>query len=661
MVDVNPGTGGLAPAADAFLSEEERADWRDFNRTAEDFPAHPLRLLPWLARAAGDHRDRPAVSAAGQVLTYGELHGRAEALAACLRAEGVRPGAVVAVVATRTVIPYPAILAVLKAGAAYVPLNPDDPIDRLALMIEDCAAVAIMSDSSNARKLQSLTDLVETCAVIDPGKAADGWEDWSGQFGTGRATEAADVSLDESSPEDTTAYVIYTSGTTGRPKGVRVAESSLLNLTRWFHVRHGVRVGDRVAQNAPLTFDPSVQQIFPAWTAGACLVVMPEEALLDAYELLVWLRGEAVTHLDIVTSHWLHLLDAAVSNPGLCELPDLRWTLVGGESFSYQHTRQWYEIVRSPGRLNNVYGPTEATVNATDIDVHPERSTGKVPIGKPLPNYRLYVLDEAGRLCRTGVQGELHIAGVGLAQGYCSAQATQRAWLEHRVIDGGTERLYRTGDLARLVRDAGGELVLEFCGRADRQVKISGYRVELEEIEMAAKSCRGVRDAAVITIGDPPSQLACFVVGEAEGAGPVRVELSAKLPGYMVPHIILPIAGMPFTSSGKIDRTRLLDQLERVRNRRPTPGRTMSETERTVAEVFSEVLRVPVTSPTDDFYLLGGSSLLALQVAGELRAAGMAVRATDLLRLSSVEQLAAHVANKRPGESVPRSTASRES
>ncbi len=644
--DPSPSAGAFSQAADTFLDEDERAKWRDFNRAA-DFSAHKLRLLPWLGEAARKYRDRPAVSAAGQELTYGELHGRANALAAQLRGSGVGPGAVVAVVATRTVVPYPALLAALMVGAAYVPLNPDDPADRLALMLKDCAATAMLSDSSNAGKLQSFTDLVQTCAVLDPGGAVDGWQDWSGEPAADQSALVAEAPAAEIAAEDTTAYVIYTSGTTGRPKGVRIAESSLLNLTRWFHDSHGVRVDDRVAQNAPLTFDPSVQQIFPAWTAGACLVVMPEEALLDSYELLLWLRGEGITHLDIVTSHWLHLLDAAVANPNLCDLPDLRWTLVGGESFFYRSTRQWYDIVRSPGLLNNVYGPTEATVNATNFVVPPERLTGKVPIGKPLPNYRLYVLDKAGNLCRTGVQGELYIAGVGLAQGYFSAEATLRSWLDHCVIDGRTDRLYRTGDLARLVRDTDGELVLEFRGRADRQVKISGYRVELEEVEMAAKSCQEVRDAVVLTLGEPPSQLVCFVVGDVDGHGPVRAELSERLPGYMVPHIILPISGMPFTSSGKIDRARLLRDLEHVRARQSAPGRAMSETEGAIADVFSEVLRVSVTSPTADFYLLGGSSLLALHVAGLLRESGLQVRASDLLEFSSVEQLAAHVADER--------------
>jgi nonribosomal peptide synthetase protein VioG len=641
--------GGFRWPADRLLTDDERLMWRDFNQTAAERAPGALRLLPWFARVARHNRDRAAVVADGRTLTYGDLDDRSDAIASRLRAVGVGPGSVVAIAATRTVSPYPALLAALKAGAAYVPVNPDDPIERLAFMIEDCQAAVLLADSASGARLASLSGHVVTCALVEEGRAVAGWEDWSAPPQAEGRAEVGDESADDRAAENTTVYVIYTSGSTGRPKGVRVAESSLLNLTQWFLERHGVRPDDRLAQNAPLTFDPSVQQIFPAWMTGACLVVMPQDALLDARELLIWLRREAITHLDIVTSHWLQLLDAAVANPDVRALSHLRWTIVGGESFSYQHTHQWYEVIQSPGQLNNIYGPTEATVNATEIEVQPQLSTGKVPIGKPLPNYRLYVLDEAGELCPPNVQGELYIAGAGLAQGYCSEEATRRAWLNHRVLDGRTERLYRTGDLARMVRDATGEWLLEFCGRADRQVKISGYRLELEEIEMAAKSCLGVRDAAVIPVGDPPDRLACFIVGDEDDPAAIRQQLSVKLPSYMVPHIIVPIAGMPLTPSGKIDHLRLLEELERARDRRPAVATTMSDVEQIIAEAFSAVLGMRVTSPADDFFRLGGSSLLALRVAGQLRETGLTIRATDLLQHSSVGTLAAHILARPDG------------
>jgi nonribosomal peptide synthetase protein VioG len=636
-------TSGFRWPADRSLTDDERRVWRDFNQAAAEQSPRAQRLLPWFAEVAAHHRERIAVAADGRTLTYGELDDRSDAIAARLRAVGVGPGSVVAIAATRTVSPYPALLAALKMGAAYFPLNPDDPIERLSFMIEDCQAAVLLADGASGERLAPMSEHVRTCAIVEESPAVAGWQDWSAQPQAESHADVEDGPADDRTAEDTTVYVIYTSGSTGRPKGVRVAESSLLNLTYWFLDRHDVRTDDRLAQNAPLTFDPSVQQIFPAWLTGACLVVMPQEALLDAYELLTWLRQEAITHLDIVTPHWLHLLDAAVANPTARALPHLRWTIVGGESFSYQHTHQWYEVVQSPGRLNNIYGPTEATVNATEIEVQPRLSTGKVPIGKPLPNYRLYVLDETGELCPPDVQGELYIAGVGLAQGYCSEEATRRAWLDHRVLDGRTERLYRTGDLARIARDATGEWLLEFCGRADRQVKISGYRLELEEIEMAAKSCPGIRDAAVMPAGDPPDRLACFVVGDEDAVVSIRQQLSAKLPSYMVPHMIVPVPGMPLTPSGKIDHTQLLQELERAHDQRPIASTTMSEVEERIAEAFSAVLGMRVTSPADDFFLLGGSSLLALRVAGQLRETGLTIRASDLLQHSSVGTLAAYI------------------
>ncbi|MEU7526675.1 amino acid adenylation domain-containing protein [Saccharothrix sp. NPDC042600] len=583
--------------ADAALEPDERAAWLAYNDTAEDFPGP--HLLARLDAVAREHPDRPAVHAVDGVWTYRELHRRADAVAAFLAARGVRPGSVVAIAATRALAPYAALLGVLKAGCAYVPVNPDDPADRVAFVLADAGATPLLLDT-------------------DPASLP--------------AAPAPDVPHEP----DRVCYVIYTSGSTGRPKGVVMAERAVDNLTHWVVRRHDVRPDDRLGQTAPLTFDPSVQQVFPAWATGACLVTVPDDVQRDPAAFLDWLRAERVTHLDLVTSHWVHLLNAAEARPA--ELPDLRWIIIGGETYYYHQTHRWHRVVSSPARLNTIYGPTEAAVNATEHLTEPDLDHGQVPIGVPLPNYRLYALDDDGRLCPPGITGEIHIAGAGLARGYRSAEATAKAFHELEVHSGRTERLYRTGDLARLVRHAD-RWALEFQGRVDSQVKISGYRVELEEVDAAVKAVPGVRDAAVVVRGEPAEQLVCCYVGDVP-PDRLRSRLTERLPAYLVPHLLVPVEALPFTRNGKMDTAELAELVRRFARdsagRAPRPG-----VESVVAAVWAEVLDLPEVSADADFLGHGGSSLLAFRVVDRLRRRGIRVRPADVLRERTVAGLAA--------------------
>jgi nonribosomal peptide synthetase protein VioG len=380
---------------------------------------------------------------------------------------------------------------------------------------------------------------------------------------------------------------------------------------------------------------------------GACLQAVPEYARNDVAEFLLWLRREQITHLDLVTPHWLSLIEAAAADPSLQLLPELRWILVGGESVFYRHTRRWFETFKSPARVNIIYGPTEATINATEFEVRPEGDGDKVPIGAPLPNYRLYILDEVGLLCPPGVTGDLYIAGTGVAAGYCSAEATAKSFADDRLMCGRSERVYKTGDLATLVPGPSAGWTIEFRGRADRQVKMSGYRIELEDVEMAARSVPQAADAAVL-VREESSQLVCFVAGaDVPGTEVIRTHLAGILPGYMVPHLIFTIDRLPLTDNGKIDQEALL---ARARESLATQAdeQPLTATETMMAEIWSQVLGAGSLGRDANFFAAGGSSLLAFRVAADCQRRGLPVRAADILKYQTVAALAQLVTTAEP-------------
>ncbi|WLQ32266.1 non-ribosomal peptide synthetase [Streptomyces castrisilvae] len=614
------------------------AAWSEFNRTDRRFPFEG-GLVAWIAAAAAAHPDRPAVCAAGVELTYRELDERAERVAGLLGRSGVEPGSIVAVTGGRTVHPYVGMLAALKAGCGYVPVDAHDPVSRLEFIVRDAEAAAVLAVSDELGLLEWLPDEVAVRVVLDAGGPGDGR--WAGVPRPG--TVPPDRPAVPYDP-DRTCYIIYTSGTTGRPKGVRIGEHSLLNFVHWFVSRHEVLAADRLCQNAPLTFDPSVQQIFPAWVTGACLLPLPADGAQDPFTMLGWLRRERITHLDVVTAHWHHLREAADQEPGLRELPDLRWIIIGGETLHYHHTRHWHRIMRTPALLNNIYGPTEATINATEVVVDPAADSGQIPIGVPLPNYRLYVVDGEGALCAPGVTGELLIAGDGLAQRYQSAAATGAAFTELALPGGGVERVYRSGDLARLVGVPAGGRMLEFQGRVDSQVKIRGFRIELEEVEGAAKSCPQVRDAAVLVRGTPPDQLLCCYVADGDGdPEAVRAHAARLLPAHQVPNLFLRVDGFPLTRNGKLDRAGLSALAEeRLGGRTPVGRLPRSPAEKQLADVWASVLGLTHIGADEDFFTLGGTSLLAMTVVKKLRAQGLRVDPSAVFECPTVARLAAH-------------------
>jgi nonribosomal peptide synthetase protein VioG len=620
--------------ADRLPGSARRA-WSAFHGNRDD----TSRYVPFQQRFADsvrDHPHRPAVADKAGILTYAELDQISEHLASKLVGRGVGPGVMIGVADYRDRETSAAVLSVMKAGGVLVPLNPRDPADRLRVVAADCGLAAVMASSKFAEdeQLQAL-DVPLMGVRLDDCRA-------------GRPVGPA---AHRSAGGDL-AYVIYTSGSTGKPKGVRIRHDSLSNLVDWMLATYPIAPEDVVGVMSALYFDPSVQQMFPGWAAGSCVAPAPLELMLEPIELVEWLARRKVTHLGLVTAHWAGIISAVEQSQSRHELPDLRWLLVGGESMHYEQAARWHRALPGPAVIVNVYGPTEATVNATEYVVDDGETVGRVPIGFPLPGYRLYVVDAEGRLAAPYAVGELLIGGVGVAEGYTDPARTEAAFpLDPSATRPGA-RLYSTGDAARLVRGPREQWVIEFLGRQDGLVKIGGNRIELGEIEAVLQRSPELSQAAVVVIGDASAKslLCLYVTRESDTASleaRLRARLASALPGYMVPHRYIRVPGLHYKASGKLDR----DGLAEHYGARLLEGAPRSDddvlpgvTAEAVAAVWGAALGRSRFTAADDYFALGGTSLLALEVVSALkRKCRVALRVADLYRYSTFGALCALV------------------
>jgi non-ribosomal peptide synthetase-like protein len=579
--------------------------------------------------------DTPAVDGPDGSLTYGELDARANQLARCLAARGAAgPGERVALLLERPLDGYVAMLAVHKLGAAYVPVDAAFPVDRLAYIIADAGCTLVLTSSRLAPQLPAPAPDAEVICV-DLLAAELLAQDPS------RPDPAA-----QAEPDDL-AYVIYTSGSTGRPKGVAVLHSSICNFVRVAAQAYGVRGDDRVYQGLTIAFDFVVEEIWPAWMAGATLVPKPAGTTLLGDELLEFLDRWRVTALCCVPT-----LLATVER----DLPALRLLLLSGEPCPPDLAARWHR----PGRhMLNVYGPTEATVTATWTVLEPGRP---VTIGVPLPTYSIVILSpDCDRALPLHEPGEIAIAGIGLADGYIGLpERTARAFVPDFIglDDNPSGRIYRTGDLGRV--NADGEL--EHLGRIDDQVKIRGYRIELGEIEALLRSEPGIAQAVVATVQTAPGidELAAYYTVAADGPeiDPERVlaHLRELLPPYMVPVALQPLAQLPTMPSGKVDR-RLLPAPSVLRPAAATADHVAptSALESTLADELQRLLGTDRVSVTSDFFAeLGTSSLVMARYSARLRERGdlPPVSIRDIYLHPTVRALATAIADGEPGPAV---------
>ncbi|MFF0867017.1 amino acid adenylation domain-containing protein [Nonomuraea sp. NPDC003560] len=550
----DPGTP-LSALRAAMLLPEDRPPVLDTPqppaRDVLDLFQERVRLAP--GATAVSHGDRR--------VTYAELDAMAAALAGRLAAAGVGPDTVVGLRAGRSVELIAGMLAVGRAGGAYLPLDPAYPPERLRWMAADAGAALVLDEDDLRESPQA-----PHAEVAGPGSLA---------------------------------YVIYTSGSTGRPKGVEVPREALASRVGWMRGHYELGPGDRVLQFASPSFDTHAEEIYPALAAGAELVLCPDEPLPD---FLKTPEGAALTVLDLPTSYWQELVAMGVEWP-----PGLRLVILGADPLPGPALAAWYASGPQGVRLVNSYGPTEATIIAATADMDPSEALRRPAVGVALPGTTLQVLGPDGLPVPAGVAGELHIGGSGLARGYRGAPARTA---ERFVPGPGGSRLYRTGDRARFRLDGR----LEILGRLDRQVKVRGYRVEPGEVESALLAHPSVRQATVVVHDD---RLIAYAVHDA-GDDALREHLAAELPPHMVPSAIVSLDRIPLTPGGKVDRDALpAPGRPRGAGYEPPAGAA----EELVCLVWAEVLGLERVGALDDFFQLGGHSLLATRTTARIAAA----------------------------------------
>ncbi|MHA6757718.1 non-ribosomal peptide synthase/polyketide synthase [Streptacidiphilus sp. PAMC 29251] len=569
---------------DADEYEQVVTTWNDTARTVtpttlpELFRAQAARTPGALALVLGEQR-----------LSYAELDSRVERTARVLAGLGAAPERTVGVALPRSVELVVALLAVHRTGAAYLPLDPDYPADRTAFMLADTRPVTVIQDG---------------------------------------LPEGPEGELPARQDPRHPAYVLYTSGSTGQPKGVVVPQRAIVNRLLWMQEQYPLTAEDRVLQKTPSSFDVSVWEFFWPLITGAALVLAKPGGHQDPAYLAELIQAEDVTTLHFVPS----MLAAFLDEPAAAECTGLRRVLCSGEALPAALAARFHSTLLS-AELHNLYGPTEASVDVTAAQIRPGAES--VPIGRPVWNTRAYVLDAALRPVPPGVAGELHLAGVQLARGYLNRPGlTAERFVADPFGEPGT-RMYRTGDLARWNHT--GEL--EYLGRVDDQVKIRGFRVEPGEIEAVLSQHPDVAHCAVVV---REQRLVGYVVPptgrQAPNATELRAHAAAALPEHMVPAAFIALATLPLTPNGKLDR-RALPAPDFAAEVTDTAPRTPRE--ELFCGLFAEVLNLDRVGAADDFFTLGGDSIVAMQLVGRARAAGLAISPRDVFRHKTPAGLAA--------------------
>ncbi|WP_411810134.1 bacitracin non-ribosomal peptide synthetase BacC [Bacillus paralicheniformis] len=567
-----------------MLAEEERKTLLyEFNRTNADYPRNKTihQLFEEQAERTPGHT---AVVFEKEKLSYKALNERSNQLAGLLREKGVKPDMIVGVMAERSVEMIVGMLAVLKAGGAYLPIDPEYPEDRIRYMIEDSGISILL------KKADKQIDVDLTCIDMNE---------------KGLTKDKATENLEHTSGSSDMAYVIYTSGSTGKPKGVMVNHQSIVNTLYWRKQSYGYSTADTTLQVPSFSFDSSVEDIFTTLISGAKLVLI-RDLRMNPREIIGALRTHKATNLLAVPSFYLSLLDT-IEQP----LEDLRFITVAGEGFNESLIRQHFEKLPNV-KLFNEYGPTENSVCSTRGEL--QKDDEKVVIGRPISNHKAYILNHNQQLLPLGTPGELCLSGEGLARGYLNRpDLTLGKFVPNPFVPG--ENMYRTGDLARFLPDG----QIEYLGRIDHQVKIRGFRIELSEIENQLLKIEGIDAAAVMAREDQAGgkYLCAYIVADkTAGVADVRKCLLKELPDYMVPSYFVKLDQLPLTANGKIDRKEL-----------PEPSGTISEatyeaprnrTEEKLVSIWEDVLGIENIGISHNFFELGGHSLKAAALTAKL-------------------------------------------
>lgn len=569
----------------------------EFNTTNAAYPSH-LTIHEWFAEQVERTPNQLAVRDTHTSLTYKELDQQSSQLAHMLRAQGVGADHIVGIMMERSHYMMVSLLAILKAGAAYLPLDPAHPQERLEFILQDSGTQIVVTTLKHETRLPEHLYLLVVDKLNDEQNEAYEYEQ------NAIVTQPSHL-----------AYVIYTSGTTGNPKGAMIEHRSLVNRIHWMQTQYPLTSEDVILQKTPYSFDVSVWELFWWSTQGASVVFLEPEAEKDPAMIIEAIARYEVTTMHFVPSMLSVFLEHLEMKAEVERLSSVRYVFASGEALQMQQVNRFNHLLYDTNqtRLINLYGPTEATIDVSYYDCsQQEESMQFVPIGRPIDNIQLYIMNTSQLPQPVGVPGELCIAGVGLARGYLNReQLTAEKFV--RIPHQPQQLMYRTGDLARWLPDGN----IEYMGRLDHQVKIRGYRIELAEIESVLLEDPSIKECIVLDRRDEQHQavLCAYLVSDEQTIlveNEIRTRIASKLPEYMIPTHFIMIANMPVTSNGKIDR-RYLQHIELDRTATEYVQPT-GDIEKKLASIWQQLLHVKVVSATDSFFQLGGHSLKASQL-----------------------------------------------
>ncbi|REG90461.1 non-ribosomal peptide synthetase, partial [Flavobacterium aquicola] len=615
----------------AMLTKEESHQLLNvFNNTDVAYPLDKT-VVDLFEEQVKRAPDAIAVVYEQEELTYKELDERSNQLGHYLREQGVQPDDLVAICLERSLEMLVGILGILKSGGAYVPIKPDYPTTRISYIVRDIGCSLLLTDSSAKDVLNPL--LLDVTTIVLEGSSAV-----YNNYSVG--------SLDLSYSPNSLSYVIYTSGSTGVPKGAMIDHCGLLNHLLVMVDELDIDSNSVVAFTAPFTFDISVWQLLSGLLCGARIAIYNEHMILDTYDFQEALSTYQVTHLQLVPSYLLSLLETG-SRKGL---EDLHYFLITGEAATGSLLRSWFSLYPAIPVVN-AYGPAEAS---DDVSLHIMRESPKsvvVPVGKPVANMSLYVVDVFDNLCPIGIVGELWVSGVGVGRGYLNQpELTSEKFIKNPFKEG--ERVYKTGDLARWLPDG----IIEYIGRKDDQVKIRGYRIELGEIENILSSLAGVTQCCVLAKEDTngSKRLVGYIVFEDDFDKEVlQNQLKLSLPEYMVPQLWVTLEEMPLTSNGKLDKKSLPDpNSSELSSKEYVAPR--NETEVQLAVIWQNLLGVERVGIHDNFFELGGHSLLATRLVSMIRKElHIEVSIREVFEHTTISELGTHISAQSEGVLLP--------
>lgn len=594
----------------------------EWNNTKADYPSEKC-VHQLVEERAQCSPDAIAAEQGERRLTYRELTKRSNQLAHYLRSKHVGPEVLVGICLQRSPELLVALLGVLKAGGACLPLDPDYPKERLAYMLEDSQAPVLITNSELLPAFESKhceAVLLDSELAILEGQSREN---------PSPLTTA-----------DNLAYVIYTSGSTGKPRGVLLTHRGLVNHNVAAIKLYGIQPSDRVLQFASISFDIAIEEMWPTWIAGATLINRTSKTLMGSSELLRWIRQERVTVLNFPTAYWHELVrELAESKQTMPEC--VRLVIVGGEKASSAAYKSWLKCGGDRVRWINTYGPTEASVIATSYEPDMSKPTpDNLPIGRPIANMEIYILNEKLQPVPVGEPGELHIGGPGVARGYLNRpELTASKFIANPFKNDRNARLYKTGDSARFLPS--GEI--EFIGRTDFQVKIRGYRIELGEIEAILEKCPGVRECIVIAREeDGTKRLVGYIVASSERtpvSSDLRHFISEHLPEYMVPADFVFLKSLPLTPNGKVDRRSLPAPVATRSSEASEVVTPRDAVEAQLVRIWEQVLGKRPIGIEDNFFELGGHSLLAVRLMGRVeKTFGQQLPLTALVQAPTIKQ-----------------------